>query len=82
MGVEKAGLFAELGFVHGRAHMAVCSCYSYNAHEKRIGEIAKEMGFTHVSLSSEVMPMVRIVPRGYTGTMIVFLLTIAFNVPA
>jgi len=41
--------------------------FSYNAHEKRIGEIAKEMGFTHVSLSSEVMPMVRIVPRGYTA---------------
>ena len=26
------------------------------------------MGFNHVSLSSLVMPMVRIVPRGFTGT--------------
>ena len=32
-----------------------------------MGEIARDMGFTQVSLSSDVMPMVRIVPRGYTG---------------
>ena len=25
------------------------------------------MGFTHVSTSSDTMPMVRIVPRGYTA---------------
>ena len=35
-----------------------------------MGEIARELGFTQVSLSSEVMPMVRIVPRGYTGNLI------------
>ena len=29
--------------------------------------MASEMGFTHVSLSSSVMPMIRVVPRGYTG---------------
>jgi hypothetical protein len=33
-----------------------------------VGAIALELGFKHVSLSSETMPMVRIVPRGYTGT--------------
>ncbi len=36
-------------------------------HEKIVGDLAKDMGFTHVSISSETMPMVRIVPRGYTG---------------
>lgn len=36
-------------------------------HEEAICELAKEMGFLHVSLSSQVMPMVRMVPRGYTG---------------
>ena len=36
-------------------------------HEERVGEIALEIGFTHVSLSSRVMPMVKIVPRGYTS---------------
>ncbi len=32
------------------------------------------MGFEQVSLSSDVMPMIRIVPRGYTGTYSVFYL--------
>ncbi|XP_052229279.1 5-oxoprolinase-like isoform X2 [Dreissena polymorpha] len=41
--------------------------YIYDDHEQRVGVIAREMGFTQVSLSSDVMPMVRIVPRGYTA---------------
>ena len=40
---------------------------SYSGHEEAIGQLAKEMGFSHVSLSSHVMPMIRMVPRGYTG---------------
>ena len=40
---------------------------SYDGNEQVIGDLAKAMGFTHVSLSSKVMPMVRMVPRGYTG---------------
>ena len=39
----------------------------YDAHEREVGEIALKMGFDQVSLSSTIMPMVRIVPRGYTG---------------
>ncbi|XP_069477903.1 5-oxoprolinase [Ambystoma mexicanum] len=41
--------------------------YMWPTHELEVGELAREMGFHHVSLSSEVMPMVRIVPRGYTA---------------
>ena len=41
----------------------------FGDHEEEVGRMAVEMGFTHVSLSSETMPMVRIVPRGYTGTL-------------
>jgi 5-oxoprolinase (ATP-hydrolysing) len=40
--------------------------YLYPRHEEMVGDLAKQMGFSHVSLSSEVMPMVRMVPRGYT----------------
>ena len=39
----------------------------YDVHEREVGELALEMGFDQVSLSSTIMPMVRIVPRGYTG---------------
>ncbi|XP_065098755.1 5-oxoprolinase [Paramisgurnus dabryanus] len=40
--------------------------YTWSDHEKAVGNLAKRLGFTQVSLSSEVMPMVRAVPRGYT----------------
>ena len=40
----------------------------FTDHEHEVGRIAMEMGFTHVSMSSDVMAMIRVVPRGYTGT--------------
>ncbi|KAM8880771.1 5-oxoprolinase [Synchiropus picturatus] len=40
--------------------------YTWSDHEKAVGELARRLGFTQVSLSCEVMPMVRAVPRGYT----------------
>jgi 5-oxoprolinase (ATP-hydrolysing) len=41
--------------------------YTFRAHESLIGQMAAELGFEQVSLSSAVMPMVKIVPRGYTA---------------
>lgn len=51
-------------------------------HEREVGELALEMGFDQVSLSSTIMPMVRIVPRGYTGKTFIVLnsVMIPFNV--
>uniref|UniRef100_A0A3Q3T0X5 5-oxoprolinase, ATP-hydrolysing n=1 Tax=Mastacembelus armatus TaxID=205130 RepID=A0A3Q3T0X5_9TELE len=40
--------------------------YTWSNHEKAVGALARRLGFIQVSLSSEVMPMVRAVPRGYT----------------
>lgn len=40
--------------------------YTFPKHEERVGKLAREMGFKHVSMSSEVMPMVKAVPRGFT----------------
>ncbi|XP_063062907.1 5-oxoprolinase isoform X2 [Engraulis encrasicolus] len=40
--------------------------YTWSAHEKAVGSLARKLGFSQVSLSSEVMPMIRAVPRGYT----------------
>lgn len=41
--------------------------YTFNKHEQIVKSIAEEIGgFDQISLSSEVMPMVRIVPRGCT----------------
>jgi N-methylhydantoinase A/oxoprolinase/acetone carboxylase beta subunit len=62
--------------------IAVALLHSYlcPTHEKRVEEIAVEMGFSHISLSSSVMPMVRIVPRGHTTAVDAYL-TPAIKVP-
>ncbi|POM68224.1 5-oxoprolinase [Phytophthora palmivora] len=40
--------------------------YTFPRHEEKVRDIAIKLGFTQVSLSSEVMPMVKVVPRGFT----------------
>ena len=40
--------------------------YIYPHHEIVVGRLAKALGFRQISLSHEVMPMVRCVPRGLT----------------
>ena len=47
--------------------VSLCHSYTYNKHEHIVGDIAKSIGYTHVSLSSELMAMVKLVPRGYTS---------------
>ncbi len=41
--------------------------YAWPGHELLIGRLAREVGFTQVSLSSQVMAMVKMVPRGDTA---------------
>ncbi len=41
--------------------------YVFPDHEKAIGALASELGFEQVSLSSQLVPMVRAVPRGHTA---------------
>jgi 5-oxoprolinase (ATP-hydrolysing) len=40
--------------------------YRYPAHEARIGELARQAGFTQVSLSHEASPLMKLVSRGDT----------------
>ena len=47
--------------------------YAFPDHERRVGEIALEIGFDQVSLSHQVMPSVRIVGRGDTTTVDAYL---------
>ncbi|XP_048517998.1 5-oxoprolinase [Dendroctonus ponderosae] len=47
--------------------VALAHSYAYFEHEKQIGDIARRIGFTHVSLSHDVISMTRIVPRGFTS---------------
>ena len=43
------------------------SSISFPDHELRVGEIAREMGFTNVSLSHQIIAMQKYVPRAHTG---------------
>ncbi|KAJ2968922.1 hypothetical protein NQ176_g8938 [Zarea fungicola] len=49
----------------GIRSIAVCLMHGYTFpdHEAAIGKVAKEVGFTHISLSHELMPMIKLVPR-------------------
>ena len=47
--------------------VALMHSYTFREHEEKVETIAKELGFKHVSLSSKIMPMVRLIPRGFTA---------------
>src|SRR5690606_21170219 len=50
-----------------RAIAVVClHSHLYPAHEQVIGALARRIGFPQVSLSSEVSPLMKLVPRGDT----------------
>jgi 5-oxoprolinase (ATP-hydrolysing) len=48
---------AAIVFMHG---------YRYPAHERAVAELAREIGFTQVSVSHEVSPLMKLVSRGDT----------------
>lgn len=49
----------------GFRSLAVCLVHSYTFpdHEALVGRVANEIGFHHVSLSYELMPMIKLIPR-------------------
>ncbi|OAX39715.1 hypothetical protein K503DRAFT_769260 [Rhizopogon vinicolor AM-OR11-026] len=42
--------------------------YTFPEHETQIGSLAREVGFTQVSESSQLLPMIKMVPRGVSST--------------
>ena len=59
----------------GIQSLAICLLNSYanDTHEMRVAQVAEELGFEEVSVSSQVAPLVRIVPRGDTTVMDAYL---------
>ncbi|MGL5446440.1 MAG: hydantoinase B/oxoprolinase family protein [Rhabdaerophilum sp.] len=47
--------------------------YRYPAHEKRVAQIARDMGFAQVSVSHEVSPLIKLVGRGDTAVVDAYL---------
>jgi 5-oxoprolinase (ATP-hydrolysing) len=58
----------ERAYADGIRSVAVVCLHGhlYPAHERAIGALARRIGFPQVSLSSEVSPLMKIVPRGDT----------------
>jgi 5-oxoprolinase (ATP-hydrolysing) len=57
-----------------RAVAVVCMhSHLYPAHEQAVGELAADLGFPQISLSSEVSPLMKLVPRGDTAVVDAYL---------
>ncbi|MGB5354151.1 MAG: hydantoinase B/oxoprolinase family protein [Woeseia sp.] len=68
--LDEAGLteILQAWYAQGLRAIAVCllHAYRYSQHEQRIAAIARGMGFTQISLSHDVEPLVRFVSRAQT----------------
>ena len=62
---EKVKLQLQELHEEGFQSIAVCLMhgYTYPDHEALVGRLAHEIGFQHVSLSHQLMPMIKLVPR-------------------
>ncbi|MBS9533349.1 hydantoinase B/oxoprolinase family protein [Mycobacterium sp. M1] len=62
-------------YADGIRAVAVVCLHSYRApaHERAIGDLAQRIGFTQISLSGEVSPLPKLVPRGDTAVVDAYL---------
>lgn len=61
---EKGYRSVAIALMHG---------YKYNDHEVRLGTLARQQGFTQVSLSHEASPLIKLVSRGDTAVVDAYL---------
>ncbi|MBE3024571.1 hydantoinase B/oxoprolinase family protein [Janthinobacterium sp. GW458P] len=70
MPLDEDAASAALRRAHARGARAIAIVlmhgYRYHAHEARLAQLAREAGFTQVSVSHEVSPMMKLVARGDT----------------
>ena len=57
-------------YADGYRSLAIVFAHSYTFpdHEKTVGALARSIGFTQVSESSQLLPMIKMVPRGVSST--------------
>lgn len=65
-------LTSQLQAVYDQGIRSIAVVFKHAAifpdHERLVGQVARAIGFDQVSLSHEVMQMVKMVPRGFTAT--------------
>ncbi len=66
--IEAARKELEAAFESGirSAAIVLMHAYRFPEHELRLGELAREIGFTQVSLSHQASPLIKLVSRGET----------------
>ncbi|GAB4272915.1 MAG: hydantoinase B/oxoprolinase family protein [Deferrisomatales bacterium] len=66
--LERARAALERAYAEGLRSAAICflHAYRYPDHEERVARLAREIGFTQVSVSHRVSPLMRAVGRGDT----------------
>ncbi|KAF1939414.1 hypothetical protein EJ02DRAFT_436433 [Clathrospora elynae] len=48
--------------------ITLINSYTFPNHELKIADIAKDIGFPQISVSSQIFPMIRAISRGYSAT--------------
>ncbi|HEX5718841.1 MAG TPA: hydantoinase/oxoprolinase family protein [Thermoanaerobaculia bacterium] len=75
--LEVEGLREKIGDLHraGIRSAAVALMHSYRnpQHEEAVGELLREAGFHHVSLSSRLAPLIKLLPRAETAVVDAYL---------
>ena len=75
LNIEAARQSLQDAFDQGYRSIAVAFMHSYRfpAHENTLGDMARQIGFTQVSLSHEVSPLIKLVGRGDTAVVDAYL---------
>ncbi|KAI2638964.1 Hydantoinase B/oxoprolinase-domain-containing protein [Hypomontagnella submonticulosa] len=64
---EESGIRDQLQSIFDKGIKSIAVClmhgYTFPDHEALVGKIAREVGFDHISLSHELMPMIKLVSR-------------------
>jgi len=59
--------------------ITLINSYTFPNHELQVADIARDIGFTQISVSSQIFPMIRAISRGYSATADAYLTPLTRN---
>jgi 5-oxoprolinase (ATP-hydrolysing) len=59
--------------------ITLINSYTFPNHELQVADIAKDIGFAQISVSSQIFPMIRAISRGYSATADAYLTPLTRN---
>ena len=70
--VDEASVKRDLEALHSQGYRSLAivfvHSYTYPVHELLVGRLARDVGFEQISISSQLIPMIKMVPRGVSST--------------